>query len=122
MVRAIAQWGEAELPEPEKAKNRALVDQLYQEVDDRGMLTKAASWTGNAIKEGALSIPAGAEAMVETGHGVKNLMGGSVEPSIRPDEALLEAARRDADIEVGKVKPLGEVEFWSGITRRGKTP
>jgi hypothetical protein len=46
----------------------------------------------------------------------------SVEPSIRPDEVLLEAARRDADIEAGKVKPLGEVDFWSGIKRRGKTP
>jgi hypothetical protein len=39
----------------------------------------------------------------------------SVGPAARPDEILGEAARRDAELETGKVAPLSETEFWDGI-------
>ena len=42
----------------------------------------------------------------------------SVAPTTTPDEILDEAARRDAEIETGKVKPLSESTFWSGVARR----
>lgn len=43
----------------------------------------------------------------------------SVAPSETSSELVAEADRRDAEIENGTVKPLGESEFWSGIRRRG---
>ena len=42
----------------------------------------------------------------------------SVAPVTSPDEILHEATRRDAEIETGKVKPLSESAFWSGVARR----
>jgi hypothetical protein len=41
----------------------------------------------------------------------------SVAPAATPAEALGEAAKRDAEMEAGKVKPLSESEFWNGIAR-----
>ena len=35
-----------------------------------------------------------------------------------PAAILAEAARRDAEIESGKIKPLTEVQFWAGVRRR----
>ena len=35
-----------------------------------------------------------------------------------PGEILAEAERRDAELESGKVKPLTEVQFLSGVRRR----
>lgn len=34
------------------------------------------------------------------------------------DMIVEEAARRDAEIENGAVKPLSEVQFWAGVRRR----
>ena len=34
-----------------------------------------------------------------------------------PDEILAEAERRDAELESGKVKPLTEAQFLSGVRR-----
>lgn len=34
------------------------------------------------------------------------------------EEILAEAARRDAELESGRVKPLSESAFWAGIRRR----
>jgi len=42
----------------------------------------------------------------------------SAAPITSPDEILREAACRDAEIESGKVKPLSESAFWSGVARR----
>ena len=36
-----------------------------------------------------------------------------------PDEILNEAMRRDSELESGRVRPLSETEFWSGL-RRGQ--
>lgn len=33
-------------------------------------------------------------------------------------EILVEAGRRDAEIESGKVRPLTEAQFWAGVRRR----
>ena len=44
----------------------------------------------------------------------------SLEPDGTPDDALGEAARREAEIESGKVELLNESEFWSGIAHRRK--
>lgn len=35
-----------------------------------------------------------------------------------PDEILAEAERRDAELAVGKAKPLTEAQFISGVRRR----
>lgn len=43
----------------------------------------------------------------------------SVETTTSSADLLAEADRRDAEIENGSVKPLGESEFWDGIRRRG---
>ncbi|MFM2197896.1 MAG: hypothetical protein RLZZ505_1328 [Verrucomicrobiota bacterium] len=42
----------------------------------------------------------------------------STAPACSPDEALAEANRRDQEISSGKVKPLSEEEFWSGVRKR----
>jgi hypothetical protein len=44
----------------------------------------------------------------------------SLEPDGTPDDALGEAARREAEIASGKVALLNESEFWSGIAQRRK--
>ena len=41
----------------------------------------------------------------------------SAAPVVTPAEILGEAARRDVEMKNGRVKPLGESEFWSGVTR-----
>lgn len=41
----------------------------------------------------------------------------SVTPSISPADILEEAAKRDSEMESGKVTPLTESEFWAGISR-----
>jgi len=43
----------------------------------------------------------------------------SATPATCPVDVLDEAARRDAEIESGKVAPLTESEFWAGISRSG---
>lgn len=35
-----------------------------------------------------------------------------------PEEILAAAIRRDAELESGVVRPLGEKTFWAGIRRR----
>jgi hypothetical protein len=42
----------------------------------------------------------------------------STAPTTSPEEALAEAARRDEEIASGKVRPLSETEFWSGVKKR----
>ncbi len=42
----------------------------------------------------------------------------SLAPNGTPNEVIDEAARRDAEIESGKVELLSESEFWSGIAHR----
>ncbi len=41
----------------------------------------------------------------------------SVTPSVSPTDVLDEAAKRDSEMESGKVTPLTESEFWAGISR-----
>lgn len=41
----------------------------------------------------------------------------SATPAATPVDVLDEAAKRDAELESGKVNPLTESEFWAGITR-----
>ena len=35
-----------------------------------------------------------------------------------PRDLLKEAARRDDELDSGKVQELNEVQFWAGVTRR----
>lgn len=42
----------------------------------------------------------------------------STTPACSVEEALAEASRRDEEISSGKIKPLSEEEFWSGIRKR----
>jgi hypothetical protein len=42
----------------------------------------------------------------------------SVEASVTQEDILQEAAKRDGELECGRVKALNEAEFWSGIASR----
>jgi hypothetical protein len=42
----------------------------------------------------------------------------SLAPKAAPEDVLHEAIRRDSEMENGKVTPLTESEFWSGIATR----
>ena len=42
----------------------------------------------------------------------------SMAPTSSPEAVLAEATRRDKEIASGKVRPLGEAEFWQGVKKR----